>query len=238
MYLKRGAIAPPDACERCEVPSQISPSRPLRPLLPFHPDPARKRLIAWLCAECRRRVERHRRAAYADLDLAGDRGPAQPQAARSSGACSGGGGGAGGDLPEARGLAALRDAAFVRILMRALAPGERERLYAAGCLAGPRWLPTGDAHLDAILRSWIFNERAERRMTARAAGGIEVAPLLAEPRRRREPPPAPARESRPAFDPEAAWAAIQRAAEALDAAEDVAMKINARVARAVRDRFN
>jgi hypothetical protein len=56
MYLKRGAIALPDACERCEVPTQISPSRPLRPLLPFHPDPAQKRLVAWLCADCRRRV--------------------------------------------------------------------------------------------------------------------------------------------------------------------------------------
>jgi hypothetical protein len=55
-YLKRGAIATPDACERCEVPTQAAPSRPLRPLLPFHPNPAQKRLVAWLCADCRRRV--------------------------------------------------------------------------------------------------------------------------------------------------------------------------------------
>jgi len=237
MYLKRGAIAPPDACERCEVPSQISPLRPLRPLLPFHPDPAQKRLVAWLCGDCRRRV----RATGEPLTLSwtwpgmmaprSRKPPDLPEHVAAAVAALEA------TLPTTR-LAALRDAAFVGILMRALAPGERERLYAAGCLAGPRWLPTGDAHLDAILRSWIFNERAERGMTARAAGGIEVTPLLAEPRRRREPPPTPAREPRPAFDPEAAWAAIRRAAEALDAAEDAAVEINARVARAVRDRFN
>jgi hypothetical protein len=88
------------------------------------------------------------------------------------------------------------------------------------------------------LRSWVFTERAERGAAARADGGTEVSPLLAEPRRQREPPPAPAPEPRPAFDPETAWAAIRRAAEALDAAEDAAVEINARVARAVRDRFN
>jgi hypothetical protein len=237
MYLKRGAIAPPDVCERCEVPSQISPSRPLRPLLPFHPDPAQKRLVAWLCADCRRRV----RATGEPLALSwiwpgitaprSRKPPDLPQHVAAAVAALDA------KLPAGR-ATALRDAAFIRILVRALAPGERERLYAAGCLAGPRWLPTGDAHLDALLRSWVFNERTERGATARADGGIKVTPLPAEPRRRREPPPAPAPEPRPAFDPEAAWIAIQRAAEALDAAEASALEINARVARAVRDRFN
>jgi hypothetical protein len=237
MYLKRGAIAPPDACERCEVPTQIAPSRPLRPLLPFHPDPAQKRLVAWLCVDCRRRV----RATGELLTLTwtwpgitalrSRKPPDLPEHVAAALAALEA------TLPATR-LSALRDTAFIRILVRALAPSERERLYAAGCLAGPRWQPTADPHLDALLRSWAFTERAERGMIARADGGIEVTPLPAEPRRRREPPPAPAPEPRPAFDPEAAWAAIRRAAEALDAAEAAALEINARVARAVRDSFN
>lgn len=237
MYLKRGAIAPPDACERCEVPTQIAPSRPLRPLLPFHPDPAQKQLVAWLCADCRRRIRATGESLtlswiWPGLSAPRSRKPANlPQHVTAAAAALEA------TLPATR-LSALRDAAFIRILVRALAPGERERLYAAGGLAGPRWQPTEDPYVDAVLRSWAFTERAERGMIARTDGGIEVPLLPAEPRRRREPPPAPAPEPRPAFDPKAAWAAIQRAAEALDVAEDAAGEINARVARAVRDRFN
>jgi hypothetical protein len=236
MYLKRGAIAPPDACERCEVPTQVSPSRPLRPLLPFHPDPAQKRLVVWLCADCRRRV----RATREPLTLSWTwPGITAPRSRKPP------------DLPEhvataiaaldarlpAGRTTALRDATFLHILVCALAPRERERLYAAGCLAGPRWQPTADPHLDALLRSWAFTERTERGMTARADGGIEVTPLPAEPRRRREPPSAPAPEPRPAFDPGAAWAAVLRAVEALDVAEAAVAETNARVAGAVRERF-
>jgi hypothetical protein len=213
---------------------QASPSRPVRPLRFFHPDPAQPQLVAWLCADCRRRVRatgepvtlswtwpgitaarsrkppdlpQHVAAAVAALDARLPAGPAS----------------------------AIRDAAFVRILVRALAPGERERLYAAGCLDGPRWRPTADPHLDALLRGWSFTERAERGAAARAAGGTAITPLAAEPRRQRRGaplPPAP-----PPGDPQAAWAAIHRAAERLAAAEAAALETNARVTRAVRDRF-
>jgi len=143
-------------------------------------------------------------------------------------------------LPAGR-ASPLRDAALVRLLVRALAPGERERLYAAGCLAGPRWRPTADPHLDALLREWAFTERAERGAAARAAGGTVIIPLLpAEPRRQRRgasplpPTPAPAP---PPSDPQAAWATLHRAAEHLAAAEAAAEATNARVERAVRNRF-
>ncbi len=42
--------------DRCAVPAQISPSRPLSRLRFFHPDPAQLKLVAWLCADCYRRV--------------------------------------------------------------------------------------------------------------------------------------------------------------------------------------
>jgi hypothetical protein len=237
-YLKRGAIAPPDACERCHVEVQASPSWPLRPLRFFHPDPARPQLVAWLCADCRRRV----RATGEPLTLSWTwPGITAPRSRKPP------------DLPRqvaaavaaldarlpAGPASALRDAALVRLLVRALAPGERERLYAAGCLAGPRWRPTAEPHLDALLRSWAFSERAERGAAARAAGGTAIMPLPPESRRQREPrlsPPAPA-PAPPPSDPQAAWAAIHRAAEQLAAAEAVAEATNARVAAAVRERF-
>jgi hypothetical protein len=237
-YLKRGAIAPPDVCDRCALAAQIAPSRPLSRLHFFHPDPTQPRLVAWLCTNCRRDVRatcepltltwtwpgitaprsrkppnlpRHVAAAVAALDASLPAGPAS----------------------------AIRDAALVRVLVRALAPGERERLYAAGCLAGPRWRPTADPHLDALLRAWAFTERAERGAAARAAGGTAITPLPVEPRRQRRsaapPPPAPA--PRLPGDPQAAWAAIHRAAERLAAAEAAALETNARVAQSVRDRF-
>jgi hypothetical protein len=237
VYLKRGAIAPPDACERCEVETQVSPSRPLRPLLPFHPDPAQPQLVAWLCRDCRRRVQATREPLTLTWTWPGITAPRSrkppdlPEHVAAAMATLDA------SLPAGR-ATALRDATFIRILVRALAPGERERLYATGCLAGPRWQPTADLHLDALLRAWAFTERAERGKTARADGGTAVTPLPTEPRRQREPrPPAPPPEPRPAFDPEAAWAAIHRAAEALDAAEAAALETNARVAGAVRDRF-
>jgi len=239
-YLKRGAIAPPDACERCHVEVQASPSWPLRPLRFFHPDLARPRLVAWLCVDCRRRVC----ATGESLTLSWTwPGITAPRSRKPP------------DLPQhvAAALAlldarlaagpssALRDAALVRLLVRSFAPGERERLYAAGCLAGPRWRPTADPHLDALLRAWAFTERAERGAAARAEDGTVITPLLPEPRRQRRcapppPPPAPA-PAPPPSDPQAAWAAIHRAAERLAAAEAAALKTNARVAQSVRDRF-
>jgi hypothetical protein len=44
-------------------------------------------------------------------------------------------------------------------------------------------------------------------------------------------------EPRALFDPEAAWAAINKAAQQLVAAEAEAIEINARVARAIRERL-
>jgi hypothetical protein len=239
-YLRRGAIAPPDACERCEVAVQASPSWPLRRLHFFHPDPSRPQLVAWLCVDCRRRV----RATGEPLTLTwtwpgittarSRKVPDLPRHVAVALAAL-----EAGSLP-ATPASTLRDAAFVRILLGALAPGERERLYAAGVLTGPRWHPTTDPHLNALLRGWAFTERAERGATGRAAGGIRVTPLSAEPRRLRRdalPSPAPTTAPRAPFDAEAAWDAIRRAAERLAAAEAAALETNARVAQSVRDRF-
>jgi hypothetical protein len=132
-----------------------------------------------------------------------------------------------GQLPPST-ATGLRDSAFIGTLMRALARGECQRLYAAGSLGGPRWQPTCEARHDAVLRGWVFTERPERDMAARAAGGITVIPRPEAPRRRREvvtqpPRPASSQLSQP-FDPEALFAAIQRAIERLDEAEPLRLR--------------
>ena len=236
-YLKRGAIAPPDACDRCAVPVQMSPSRPPSRLHVFHADPTQWKLVAWLCTSCRREVRATREPltltwTWPGITAARSRKPPNlpRQVAATVAALDA-------KLPP-KTAATLRDTALIATLMRSLAPGERERLYAVGSLAGPSWQPTSDPHLNALLRSWAFTERAERGAAARAAGGLAITPLPPEPRRVREvippPPPAP---SRPPVDPEVARAKIQAALDGLDAAEAEAIETNTRVERALRERF-
>ena len=236
-YLKRGAIAPPDSCDRCELAVQMSPSRPLSRLYFFHPDPAQPRLVAWLCTDCYRRVRANREPLTLSWTWPGITAPRSRkppnlprQVAATVAALDA-------KLPPAT-APTLRDAALIATLVRALAPGERERLYAAGSLAGPAWQPTSDPHLNALLRNWAFTARAARGAAARAAGGVAITPLPPEPRRVREvippPPPAP---SHPPVDPEVARAKIQAALDGLNAAEAEAMETNARVERALRERF-
>ncbi len=209
-------------------------------LLNLTPDPARPRLVAWLCAGCRRHV----RATGEPLTLSwtwpGITAPRSRKPPDLSGHVAAAMAALETRLPAGP-ASRLRDAALVRLLVRALAPGERERLYAAACLAGPHWRPTADPHLDALLRGWAFTERAERGAVARAAGGTAITPRAAEPRRQRRdavPAPVSVPAPRPAFDPEAAWDKIRRAAEHLAAAEAAAEASIARVERAVRERFS
>src|SRR5450755_141847 len=236
-YLKRGAIAPPDACDRCAVAVQISPSRPLSRLHFFHLDPAQWQLVAWLCTNCRRDVRATREPLTLTWTWPGITAPRSrkpPNLPRQIAATVAA---LDAKLPPAT-APGLRDAALIATLMRALAPGERERLYAAGSLAGPGWQPTSDPHLNALLRAWAFTERAERGAAARATGGVAITPIPLEPRRVRDvlplPPPAP---SRPPVDPHVALAKIQAALDGLNAAEAEAMETNARVERALRERF-
>jgi hypothetical protein len=236
-YLKRGAIAPPDACDRCAVAVQISPSRPLSRLHFFYPDPAQPKLVAWLCTNCRRDVRATREPLTLTWTWPGITAPRSrkpPNLPRQIAATVAA---LDAKLPPAT-APTLRDAALIATLVRALAPGERERLYAAGSLAGPGWQPTTDPHLNALLRSWAFTERAERGAAARAGGGVAITPLPPEPRRVREiiPPPPPAPPRAP-VDPEVARAKIQAALDGLNAAEAEAIETNARVERALRERF-
>jgi hypothetical protein len=237
-YLKRGAIAPPDVCDRCELAVQIAPSRPLSRLHFFHPDPAQPRLVAWLCTNCRRDVRATREPLTLTWTWPGITTPRSRkppnlprQVAATVAALDA-------KLPPAT-APTLRDAALIATLVRALAPGERERLYAAGSLAGPGWQPTTDPHLNALLRNWAFTERAERGAAARAAGGVAITPLPPEPRRVRDvlPPPPPAPPHEP-VDPQVALAKMQQALDQLNAAEAAAIETNARVERAVRERFS
>ncbi len=236
-YVRRGAIAPPDACDRCDCDVQISPAHPLRSLQPWHPDPAQRQQVAWLCSECRRIVRATREPLTLHWTWPGISAPRSrkpPELMQRFTAAL--------TVVESRLLPgatpAMRDAAVIATLVAELSSGERERLYAAGSLAGPRWQPTGDARLNVLLRGWVFTERTERSRGARDAGGTTVVPIALTPRRSRgemtPPPPDPPRQP---FDAEAFAAATERALERLDRADAVAEETNARVAAALRRRL-
>lgn len=236
--LARGAIAPPDACERCEVPVQAAPSWPVRALHFFHPDPRQGRAVAWLCTDCYRRVRATREPLTLTWTWPGITAPRSRKSPQLAGhvavALAALATMAGGPATSTT----LREAAFVRLLLRTLTIGERERLYAAGVLAGPEWRPTVEAGVDRVLREWAFEERAERGATAREAGGTTLIPLPPEARRRALPPEKPAAPPpRAAFDREAAFAQLDRVDGELAAAVDEATATIERVALALRDRL-
>ena len=239
-YLKRGAIAPPDACDRCACDVQISPSHPIRKLHPWHPDPTQRQVVAWLCTECWRRLRSTREPltlTWTWPGITSARSRKAPNLSRLAAATA-----AAVDAKLSPAVpTSMRDSAFIGTLIAALAPGERERLYAAGSIAGPRWRPTSESHLDALLRTWVFTERAARSSEWRAAGAVEVTPVSASPRRRRgeilAPPPGDATPSAEPFDAEANRARLERAVLGLDSAEAAADDINTRVAEVLRSRF-
>src|SRR2546423_1253138 len=55
-YHKRGTILPPDACERCGIGERLTPWSKSTPLVFWHPNPLKKREVAWLCVPCRRHI--------------------------------------------------------------------------------------------------------------------------------------------------------------------------------------
>jgi hypothetical protein len=237
--LKRQSIAPPDACEGCEVAVQAAPSRAERPLRFFHPDPRQPRAVAWLCSACYRDVRATREPltlTWAWPGITAPRSRRPPDLARHVAAALTALAKAGA-LPTSP---TLLEAAFLRLLLRTLTLGERERLYAAGVLAGPRWGPTGQAGVDRVLREWVFEERAERGANARGAGGTTITPLPPEARRGRSRPASPepaASVQRATFDRDAAFAKLDRADEQLAAATAEASATIERVLRAVRERL-
>ena len=132
-YLQRGAIAPPDACERCGLGNPSVAARPVRPLL-LPSDPAQKGSSLGLCA-LSAPAAGLRRGDHGDLAMARpDRGarrkpiPLPPLLAAALSSVQA-------KFP-AGASSSLRDAALLATLVAALTPGQRERLYAAGAREG------------------------------------------------------------------------------------------------------
>jgi hypothetical protein len=189
--------------------------------------------VAWLCTDCYRRVRATREPLTLTWTWPGILAPRSrkpPELAGHVAVALAALGATGGDA------ATLREATFVRLLLRTLSVGERERFYAAGVLAGPGWRPTGQVGVDRVLREWAFVERAERGAAARNAGGTTLTPLPPAERRRALPPEEPAAPApRAAFDREAAFAELDRVDGQLAAAVHEASATIERVALALRE---
>jgi hypothetical protein len=240
-YKKRGAIVPPDACERCERPVQIFVGGRSEPLVFWHPNPARVREVAWLCRTCRIIIRSTREPltlswTWPGLAAPRARGPlplGDPEAHAY-----------GLRVMEPLGTIAstqTRLVAYIGAYLSKLPIGKREQLYAAGNRGGASWAPTGDRGLDAAWREWFLQERADRGRAARARGGLVVEPIPARERRRRGlqgsshdvDRPVGREIDRPPFDEEANHRRIHAAIRRLDEADEAADAINRRVGSAL-----
>ena len=231
-YLDRGAIAPPDACDRCEIDVQPTPFRDGAKLRAFHPDPTKKREIVWLCEPCHRRVRATREPVTLTWTWPGTMVPRalrRPQLAPA--------------IERARAVVedrlptaspSMRDAALLGQVLALLAAHQRERLYTEGVQQRRRWQPTGDAALDRVFRDWIHDEQRTRGTLARANGGTTIEPVPARTRKTRgcllHLPPTEDSCPRAPFDEAANRAAVAVALQHLQDAEAEVDDVNARVA--------
>ena len=237
-YLRRGAIVPPDLCERCSRDDLPTAQAQQRPVVPWHPDPARPREIAWLCSDCRL----YARSTREPIELSwlwpgvaperhrGRVPPAQHEKQRALESA--------GRLGD-RALPSLRDAAFIAAFVDQLEHDVRERLFADGVRAARKrraWRPYGDPEVDRLLPQWVQSERTRRGDAMRQNPPRTVVPAPGRPAKSRLPKPPPTEGLRPARKPldQIAWqrqadSAVQHAEEAGKLADD----INARVAAAL-----
>jgi hypothetical protein len=176
-YLKRGAIVPPGACEKCHVEPIPNPRRPGTQLSAWHPDPAKKREIAWLCRGCRIVA----RATREPIEITwtwpgiqerhlGPLPPLTPLKDLAAAACARLG-------PNA--MKGLVDTVYVTTILENLTPAVRERLYAEGVRDGATWKPYRDTDLDPLLRHWIKAEHQNRTRTLKEAAGRVLRPIPA-----------------------------------------------------------
>ena len=230
-YRRRGAIVPPEQCDRCGLGLRLTAYRPVTRLYAWHPDPARPREIAWLCAGCRTTV----RVSREPLELAWT-WPGTPPAPRRSPAILAEWIAAADARATALAFASssMQDESWLSAFIAAAADAIQE-LYAIGARRAEAWAPTGDSQVDARLRRWIVHERRRRE---RLAVPRTVEPVAAPPRRGRgsaSPPPDPDEpELRPPFDVAVHERRTAQALVNLARAEALLDETNARVEAALR----
>lgn len=232
-YLRRGAIAPPAACERCGwEPSDVRGRHSAR-LLPLHPDPARPRQLAWLCRPCRTIVRSSGEALtlrwhWPVTAAQSARRPILEHAYAEA-------------LAAVNGrfaLAGLNAYAAAHELLDRLAAPEQERLYAMLASARDTARPTGDGAVDEALRAWAREQQRERGDPE--APGMTVVLPPPKPRRTRggnaaKSPDTSDRERTPLvpLDPEKQRRIMEAAVSRLEEAEAAAEAANERVLAAL-----
>jgi hypothetical protein len=164
VYRKRGALLPPSACERCGIEPGARPRRIGAPerLVPWHPDPAHVREIAWLCGHCRRYVRATREPltlAWTWPGLPATRPRGRPPASATP-ANDPAWIGAGETAAAAARTPGLSDDLFLYTFLEAA--GEAAvALRLQGLRADTSWAPSGHARLDGLLRAWIKRDADE-----------------------------------------------------------------------------
>lgn len=187
-YLKRGAIYPPEGCEGCLAIGRLEP---------FHPDPEKKRMVAWLCQSCRKRVSATREPLTLTWEWPGRR---PERGGRRLGSFSL----HPSWLPAAQatyeravaevgkpGSQVNRALLYLGGFWKVVGQAEREALYAASLQhRGGDWAPYGEPRLDGLLRWWAKREVERRGREARLASverqGVVVTPVPARERKEKK----------------------------------------------------
>jgi hypothetical protein len=155
-YLRRGRIVPPPTCDRCGQRAEV---------VPYHPDPAQRRVLLWLCRADRRAVPAGGFAVVPHWTWPGhiEPLPTAPRWERFR-------------ADETRAVTALAATAalgdvspvvarelFAAAFFRRVQLGERRAVFGAGLRAIrerriAQWAPYADPRIDELLRPWIAEE--------------------------------------------------------------------------------
>ena len=155
-YLRRGAIVPDAACARCydlmveELPATLAS------VVPFHPDPLRRREVAWLCPPCRRVVSATREPVTSTWIWPGGFGVASASADVSFMSLGDIGMNLALRLPQLS--AHARREVQVGTWLASLDVSVLQGLLARGRRGGVSWKPTDDFAMNGVLRMWVLRE--------------------------------------------------------------------------------
>lgn len=230
-YLRRGAIVPDAACARCYDPTVEELPLTLASVVPFHPNPLRRREVAWLCQPCRRVVSATREPVSSMWIWPGGFGVASASAVAPFASLVDIGTNLVFRLPELSAYA--RCEVQVGTWLAGLDVSVLQGLLARGRRGGASWKPTDDFAINGALRMWVSRESLRLFQISHDNVPVILRPIAARDSVRscRSAQPPHSNEPQPIvpMNDDLRVLRMDEASRHLDAANALADEINARV---------